>query len=286
MTIGLLHPGEMGAAVGAALRSSGQTVLWASIGRGAATSARAAGAGLEDAGSIEELARRSEVILCVCPPHAAVEVARSLTRFAGIYVDANAVSSATARTIAGLVARYVDGGIIGSPPRKTGTTRLYLSGSEAPLVADLFADTILEPHVVSDRPDAASAVKMAYAAWTKGTSALLLAIRGLARAEGVDDTLLEEWRASQPDLPERSDAAARAALSKGWRWVGEMDEIAEAFAAAGLPDGFHRAAADIYARSPHGGPDGGRSLEHVLSALLEKDGPPAQRGLIGKDRQA
>ena len=91
---------------------------------------------------------------------------------------------------------------------------------------------------------------MAYAGWTKGSSALLLAIRALARAEGVEDTLLEEWRTSLPQLEDRSVAAARSAQKKGWRWIGEMEEIARTFGAAGLPDGFHRAAAEIYRRGP------------------------------------
>ena len=104
-------------------------------------------------------------------------------------------------------------------------------------------------------------------AWTKGTSALLLAIRALARAEGVEETLLEEWRTSLPHLPEQSVAAARSALGKGWRFVGEMDEIADAFLAAGLPDGFHRAAAEIYRRASQADADGGDDLERVLSAL-------------------
>jgi 3-hydroxyisobutyrate dehydrogenase-like beta-hydroxyacid dehydrogenase len=270
VTIGLLHPGEMGAAIGAALRASGKTVLWTSTGRSPVTAKRAEEAGLEDVGTIEELGRRSDVILSLCPPHAAVDVARSLTRFAGIYVDANAVSPPTARTIAGLVGRYVDGGVIGSPPRKPGATRLYLSGIEATRVAGLFADTIVDALVVSEDPCAASALKMAYAAWTKGTSALLLAVLAVARAEEVDEALLEEWRTSLPHLPEQSVAAARSALGKGWRWVSEMNEIAETFTAAGLPDGFHRAAAEIYRRSPHEDADGDESLERVLSALGEK----------------
>jgi 3-hydroxyisobutyrate dehydrogenase-like beta-hydroxyacid dehydrogenase len=250
VTVGLLHPGEMGSAVGATLAARGETVIWASAGRGPATAERAQSAGLEDAGSVQELCRRSDVIISVCPPHAAVEVAGSAKGFAGIYVDANAVSPATAQSIEGLVGRCVDGGIIGPPPLKQGTTRLYLSGREAERVADLFAGTALDARAVSPAVGAASAVKMAFAAWTKGSSALLLAIRALARAEGVEDTLLEEWRTSLPQLEDQSIAAGRSAQKKGWRWIGEMEEIARTFAAAGLPDGFHRAAAEIYRSGP------------------------------------
>ena len=269
VTIGLLHPGEMGAALGDALRTAGQTVVWASAGRSAATAKRAHEADLEDVGDLDELARRSRVILAVCPPHGALSVAHSLPRsYTGIYVDANAVSPATARTIASAVNRYVDGGIIGPPPNRPGTTRLYLSGAEAPIVADLFTGTNVDTRIVSEDAGAASAVKMAFAAWTKGTAALLLGIRAVARAEGVEETLLDEWEISLTHMSERSAAAARSALAKGWRWVGEMNEIGDTFDAAGLPDGFHRAAAEIYRRTPHEDADGEQSLERVLSALL------------------
>jgi hypothetical protein len=258
----------MGAAVGAALRAAGQTVVWASTGRSAATAKRAEEADLEDVGTLEELGRRSDVVVALCPPSAAVEVARAAPRIAGIYVDANAVSPATARTIAGLVGRCVDGGIVGPPPRRPRTTRLYLSGADAQFVADLFADTIVDARVVSENLGAASALKMAFAAWTKGTSALLLAVRALARAEDVEEALLDEWRLSLPHLPEQSIAAAHSALGKGWRWVAEMDEIADTFTAAGLPEGFHRAAAEIYGRSPHGEhADEDDVLRRVLAAL-------------------
>jgi len=250
VTVGLLHPGEMGSAVGATLASRGETVIWASAGRSAATAERAQIAGLEDVGSVEELCRRSDVIISVCPPHAAAEVAEAAQGFPGIYVDANAVSPATARSIEELVGRCVDGGIIGPPPAEQGTTRLYLSGREAGLVADLFAETTVDARVVSAEVGAASAVKMAFAGWTKGSAALLLAIRALARVEGVEETLLDEWRLSLPQLEDRSVAAARSAQKKGWRWIGEMEEIAQTFASAGLPDGFHRAAAEIYRRGP------------------------------------
>jgi 3-hydroxyisobutyrate dehydrogenase-like beta-hydroxyacid dehydrogenase len=284
--IGLLNPGEMGAAVGQCLTGRGLPVLWASEGRSAETADRAKAAGLTDAGSARELAAQASVILSVCPPHAAVDVAWAVHGFTGVYVDANAVAPGTARQIAELIAagggRYVDGGIIGSPPTAPGAARLYLSGSgpDAPAVQavhDLFAGTPLEPRVVTGPATAASAVKMAYAAWTKGSSALLLGARALARAEGVEEALLAEWALSQPRLADQLDRAARAAVTKGWRWVGEMEEIALTMADAGLPDGFHQAAAEIYRRSPRlGGQRTGAELTaEVLASLIDQaDGQP------------
>jgi 3-hydroxyisobutyrate dehydrogenase-like beta-hydroxyacid dehydrogenase len=247
--IGLLHPGEMGAAVAATLRAVGHTVLWASEGRSSETATRAHGAGLEEVGTAGELARRSDVILSICPPHAAMEVARSVAAFRGVFVDANAISPGAARAIGDAIeGRFVDGGIIGPPPREPGATRLYLAGSEADTVAELFGGTVVDARVISKEPGAASALKMAYAAWTKGTAAMLLAIRELARAQEVEPELLTEWRLSLPELVERSAAAARSADAKGWRWVAEMEEIASTFESVGLPDGFHRAAAEIFRR--------------------------------------
>jgi 3-hydroxyisobutyrate dehydrogenase-like beta-hydroxyacid dehydrogenase len=252
--IGLLHPGEMGAAVGQCLTSRGHTVLWASEGRSAATATRARTAGLTDAGTIAGVAGQAGIILSVCPPHAAADVAWAVHGFRGLYVDANAISPGTAREVAQMITdtggRYVDGGIIGLPPTAPGSARLYLSGAEAQDVRVLFAGTPLDARVIDGSLMAASAVKMAYAGWTKGTAALILAIRELAREEGVEETLLAEWALSQPKLEERAQRSARAATAKGWRWVAEMEEIAATMAAAGLPDGFHQAAAEIFRRYP------------------------------------
>jgi 3-hydroxyisobutyrate dehydrogenase-like beta-hydroxyacid dehydrogenase len=253
MTVGLLHPGEMGSAVGETLRSAGHSVLWASAGRSPETAARAKRAGLLDVVTTEQLCARSELILSICPPHAALDVARSVAGFDGLFVDANAVSPATARQIAAEIeGSFVDAGIVGPPPREPGSTRIYLSGRDAETVAALFAGTALEPRVISKEPGAASALKMTYAAWTKGTAAMLLAIRALARAEHVEAPLLAEWETSLPELPERFAAAERSAERKGWRWVAEMEEIASTFASAGLPEGFHRAAAEIFRRAEAG----------------------------------
>jgi 3-hydroxyisobutyrate dehydrogenase-like beta-hydroxyacid dehydrogenase len=272
--IGLLHPGEMGGAYGAVLVAAGTEVLWASEGRGAGTSRRAATAGLTDAGTVAALAERCDVILSICPPHAAADVAESVASFGGTFVDCNAIAPDTARGIAAAVeaagSRYVDGGIIGPPPVEEGVNRLYLSGAGAADVAALFAGTPVDARVVSDGVADASALKMAYAAWTKGTWALVLATRALARAEGVEDELVAEWALSRPGVEDTSKFAAQQAAAKGWRWVGEMEEIAASFAGAGLPEGFHEAAAAIYRSLPRPDeppPPGADVLDAVLGGL-------------------
>ena len=235
MIVGVLHPGEMGAAVGRVLQGNGHEVLWASDGRSEATRERARS--FRDVGAVDALAAEAETIFSICPPHAALDVARVVRDFDGVYVDANAISPMRAQEVAALHPRFVDGGIVGGPPDEAGTT-LYLSGSGAAAVAVLFVGSNLEPRVVAD----ASALKMAYAAWLKGSAAMLLSIHEVARHFGVE----EEWRLAAPELAGRLPRAERARDAKGWRWVGEMEEIADTFAASGQPDGFHRAAARVY----------------------------------------
>jgi 3-hydroxyisobutyrate dehydrogenase-like beta-hydroxyacid dehydrogenase len=252
--VGLIHPGEMGAAIGHALVKRGVDVGWASEGRGADTAGRADAAGLVDAGDVAGLARRSDILLSVCPPHAAGQVARQVASagFDGIFVDANAVAPATVRRMAGVLpagTRLVDGGIVGPPPSRAGQTRLYLSGDAAETVGALFSGTEVEVRILAGGVGAASAVKMAFAAWTKGSAALLLAAHELATAEDVAEALVAEWATSLPGLADRHAAATRSARAKGWRWRGEMAEIAAAMRAHGLPDGFHVAAEEMYRRA-------------------------------------
>lgn len=273
VVVGLLHPGEMGAAVGQCLAKCGITVLWASAGRGPATAARAAA--FDDAGTVAAMASRADVILSICPPHAALIVARQVSDagFAGLYADCNAISPATAREVAGIVAAggaaFADGGIVGLPPGAPGGTRLYLAGERAGEVAALFTGTALDARVIPGDIGAASALKMSYAAWTKGTGALLLAIRALAGAEGVEDALLAEWELSMPGLEARCERAAQSAAANGWRWIAEMEEIAASMTAHGLPGGFHQAAADIYRRVANS--TDGDDFSTVLNALVEYD---------------
>ncbi|WP_218917375.1 NAD(P)-dependent oxidoreductase [Luteipulveratus mongoliensis] len=250
--IGLLHPGAMGAAVGGCLVDGGRTVIWAAEGRSAESRARAAEAGLKEVDRVEDLLSEASVILSICPPHAALDIAAAAGDFAGTYVDANAVSPETVRRVAAALPRatFVDGGIIGSPPHVGTGTRLYVSGDESAVVRDLFAGTALSVLQVDGGVGSASALKMAYAAWTKGSGALLLAARDLARSHGVEADLLAEWDHSLPQVADRLTRAERSATAKGWRWVGEMDQIAATMRGADLPDGFHVAAADVYRGYP------------------------------------
>ena len=280
VTVGLLHPGEMGSAVGASTVAAGARVIWTSEDRSAATRARAEADGLHDVHWLNGLVNQSHVILSVCPPAFAEEVAESVTMlgYHRIYVDANAVSPATVRRMSARIeetgAHFVDGGIIGGPPRRAGTTRLYLSGEYAPRVATALAGGPLEVCVLDAPVGAASALKMAYAAWTKGTSALLAAVEALAINEGVLEPLLGEWRRGRTGLEERADDLGGAA-ARAWRWVAEMEQIAATFEAAGLPDGFHLAAADVYERMTQFKDDrnapGGPTLARTLLKELKPD---------------
>jgi len=277
-TIALLHPGNMGATIGACAATSGARVLWAAEQRSAASRKRAEQTGLLDAGDLAAAVRQSDIVLSVCPPEFASEVATEVAaqKFKGLYVDANAVSRTTAEEIGRIVsqagASFVDGGIIGSPVKKAGTTRLYLSGEKAEEIAQLFSASMLDARTIGAIPGEASALKVVYAAWTKGTDALILAIRALATHEGVDNALLEEWKTSQPALESKCMRAAAVAAPKMWRYVGEMNEIAAAFESAGLPGGFHSAAAKISERLANfkDQTEPGPTLAAVLEQLLRK----------------
>jgi len=280
-TIGILHPGSMGAGIASLLHGVGHEVLWVPEGRSRETAARAEAAGLVGATDLGDLVERSSVIFSVCPPDAAADLAAQVSDTGSLpgrtFVDANAISPASARRIAAIVeaagGRYVDGGIVGNPPGENGDTRLYLSGAQSASVVDLFGNPDrpgFTAIALGPEPAAASALKMTYGAWTKGTSALLLAIRAVARQEGIEELLLEEWQLSQPALEDLSDWSAGLAMTKGWRWAGEMEEVAATFADAGLPDGFHQAAAQVYRRTPRRSPTGDMHIDvdQVLSDLL------------------
>ena len=273
MRVLVLHPGAMGVSIAAAVSSAGHEVIGVASGRSRATIDRAREAQITLVETLEEAMSRVDVVLSICPPEAALDVAHEVqaTGYDGIYVDGNAISPETAAAIGKLFDNnFVDGGIVGPPAWRAGATRFYLSGAMAKDVVVLFADSLVTARAISGGAGAASAVKMCYAAYTKGSSALVLAIRALAETNGVTETLLAEWDISQKGMRDSSERSALGTSPKAWRFAGEMREIAATFNAAGLPNGFHLAAAEIYERMAHFKNDDPARLEQVIEALLTK----------------
>jgi hypothetical protein len=222
----------MGAHVGAAIQGE---VLWASEGRSEATARRAAA--FRDVGTVSEVVAQSEIVLSICPPAIAEDVAAEVAAggFDGLYVEANAIAPARAERIAESLPRCVDGSILG----RRGT--LYLSGGadDVAAVAALFSGSDLPVVQLAGGIGAASALKMAYGGSNKIGIALEAQAHAIARAYGVEDALEREGVGS-----DRFEAVAR----KAWRWVAEMEEVAATCAALGLPDGISHGAADLYSR--------------------------------------
>jgi 3-hydroxyisobutyrate dehydrogenase-like beta-hydroxyacid dehydrogenase len=236
----------MGGFLGTAVQAGGHQVLWAGAGRSQATRARAAG--FLDVGSLVELVGRSDVILSVCPPEAALEVATDVATlgFAGVYVDLNAVSPQTVRAIADLLPRVIDGAVIGGPA--IGDAVVHLCGRDAEQASALFDPATVEVRRIGSPLGTASALKACYAASSKAGTALLLTARAAARASGVEEALLAEWQRTQPGVVERTDRSLRSIGAKAWRFGGEMEEAAAFFASIGAADGFSQAAAAVYDR--------------------------------------
>jgi 3-hydroxyisobutyrate dehydrogenase-like beta-hydroxyacid dehydrogenase len=143
---------------------------------------------------------------------------------------------------------FIDGGIIGGPAWKPKETRLYLSGKDAKVVADCFINGPLEIKIIGEEVGKASALKICYAAYSKGTTALLAVILAAAESLGVREELYQQWDIDDPNFSEQANQRATRVTAKAWRFEGEMHEIASTFQEAGLPSGFHEAAAEIYYR--------------------------------------
>lgn len=237
--VGLLFPGEMGTEIGRATRG---VVLWASEGRNEATARRASAAGFRDVSTVAALVEASQVVLSVCPPVIAEQVAADVAGlgFNGLYVEANAISPARAERIGVVLeeggARIVDGAIIG----RTGLN-LYLSGDDEAVAqaGELFSGGEVTAIRLDGGIGAASALKMAFGGWNKAGIALAAQAYAIARAYGVEQALAEEGV--------ESERIVRAA-PKAWRWAPEMEEVAETCASLGLPDEMAHGAAQLFAR--------------------------------------
>jgi hypothetical protein len=248
--VGMLHPGAMGAALGAALKPVAGEVVWADAGRSHATAKRAELADLVAVPDVPQLVSRSDLVISICPPHAALDVAKQVAAVNRpvLFLDANAVAPATVRMIGDLlgVEHVVDGGIIGPPAWERGSTVLWLSGTAAGAVAALFAGSAFDASVLGDELGQASALKACFGLQSKALPSLWLTLAEAARRYRVEDELRSELRREGIDLDAQLASIAQRAAPKAWRWAGEMDEAAGVFTEVGLPDGFSRAAAEVY----------------------------------------
>ena len=274
--IGILHPGEMGVSIAASAMNSGHPVYWVSRGRSEHTRWRAEEHNLIELKSLTELCRTCEVIISICPPHASEVVARSVTieKFNGVYLDANAISPQRVKRLQQVMEengiRFVDGSVIGGPAWEAGETFLYLSGKDAEAIRDCFQNGPLETKIIGDEAGEASALKMCYAAYSKGTTALLAAVLAAAEAYDVSEELSRQWGMDDPGFPEQVNRRVMRTSAKAWRFAGEMEEIASTFEEAGLPGGFHHAAAEIFRHMADVKPGGPDHLAQILAAILRR----------------
>ena len=258
--VGLLHPGEMGAAVGARLREAGHEVRWASAGRSAQTARRARAAGLVDAGTVAALADGADLVLSICLLHAAREVAAAAGDCRGLYADCNAIAPVTVRALEELLphARLVDGGIVGPPPETRARTRLYVSGPAAEEVRDRLE--ALDVRVVLRRRRRGLRAEDGLRGVDEGDVGALPAARGWRGGRGGGAAGRVGDVAAGPARAQRE--RRRGSCCQGLAVEEEMRQIDGALAAAGLPAGFGGAAAEVYARAPREG-----DLDAVLGAL-------------------
>ena len=253
-TIAILSPGNMGAAVGRALRESGYDVVTNLDGRSERTRALAEEAGFRAVSGMDGIVEEADLVMSILVPSEATSVAREAaeamerTGAKPAFADCNAVSPDTAREmgeiIEGVGGRYIDAGIIGGPPGTASPPRFYASGPHESVLGELDGKGIIVP-LLGGEVGRASAIKMCYASMTKGASALETAALVAAYRLGLSSELESELASSR--------AAALAQMQslielpgKAFRWIGEMEEIAATFESVGVTGHFHHGAAEIF----------------------------------------
>jgi 3-hydroxyisobutyrate dehydrogenase-like beta-hydroxyacid dehydrogenase len=273
-TVGIVSPGAMGSAVGTAYRSGGARVVTTLAGRSERTRGLADRAGLELLEDVDAVVADADVVLSIASPDQAGSIAADLAGAAErtgarpLVSDWNAVSPATAREVASILEAaglpFVDGSISGGPPRADYRTRVYVSGPRAPELAGEAAPPWLDVRAVGAEVGLASAVKMCTASVYKGHTALLTHALVTAHANGVLAEVLDDLHDSFPAQIERAARLLAVSTTKAGRFVGEMREIAETQASAGLTPTLFEAMAEVY----------GRLAETELGAAAPESIPP------------
>ena len=254
-TVAILSPGDMGHAVGRALREGGLNTITCLKGRSERTQRLAQEAGIEDVPNLEEVVRRADLVLSIMVPSDATalahQVAKALENTGSntYYADCNAVSPETTKSIGAIITeaggRYIDASIIGNPPRKDSFPRFYTSGEHSHVLSAMDGMEIIVKNLGGE-VGRASGIKMCYAGLTKGTSALHVAVLSAAEAQGLSAELGQELQSSQSHAFNQMTSGLSRLPARASRWIGEMEEIAATYEQLGLPPYFHKGAAAIY----------------------------------------
>ena len=285
-TVAILSPGDMGHAVGRSLGEHGLDVITCLQGRSERTRELARRGNIRDVPTLEDMVSEADLVLSILVPSEAVNVAQQVadalrsTGADAFFADCNAVSPQTTATMASIVddagGRYIDASIIGTAPGTGRTPRFYVSGPNADIMMELDDKGIIIRHL-GDAIGRASGIKMCYAALTKGTFALHVALLTAAEAMGLSEELRAEFSASQPDRLNRMQTDLPELPANAHRWVGEMEEIAATFDYVGVTPFLHQGAAEVYrllSATPLGQEtpetvDRERTLEQTISIVAQ-----------------
>jgi putative dehydrogenase len=275
-TVAVVAQGAMGAGVGARLVERGLHVITSLAGRSEASAKRAKAAGMV-AASDQECAQ-ADYFLSILPPADALSLAQKMAALIApsnkkpIYVDCNAVSPPTKVAIGNVVlkagAPFVDVGIIGMPPAEGTSPWLHASGPDAARFAPI-GDFGVNVNVIEGPIGAASALKMSYAGITKGVTALGAMMMLAATRNGAAEGLRKEFERSQPALLPWFQRSIPAMYSKAYRFVGEMDEIADYVGEDPAAKKLYQAISEFYTRLAADF-EGKHEETDALSAFLKK----------------
>ena len=254
-TVAIMSPGDMGHAVGQVLSESGIGVITCTDGRSQRTKNLAEMAGLRQVATLEDMVIQADLVLSIMVPSKAMSFVREISphfessKTPTYFADCNAVSPQSALAMAEVInqagGKFIDGGIIGTAPTKGDTPRFYVSGPDASLVMELDGRGIIVK-AIGNKVGQASGIKMCYAALTKGTNTLHVALLTAASRMGLTDDLRKEFEFSQKSHLAAMEKGISRLPANAHRWIGEMEEIAATFENLGVTPNFHKGAAEIY----------------------------------------
>lgn len=284
--VAIISPGDMGHAVGRALGEHGRDVITCLAGRGEASRQRAKAAKMRDAGSLEAMVSEADLVLSIMPPESAEEAAAQVaaamqsTGKKPPYADCNAISPDTAhrvgKPLSDVGSLFIDAGIIGPAPGRGEPPRFYTSGPDVSPLQALHGQGI-DVRAIGDKIGRASGMKMVYAALTKGTTTLHTAVLMAAASLGLSDELYAELQASQKGAWAAMQKSVPFLPADSGRWIREMEEIADTFAAAGVTPHYHQGAAAVhrllaktpYAQETRATLDRSRTVEQAVATYVK-----------------